>query len=151
MARPKSGESKAELGFQMYLYGKKSKGEIADELNVSAGAVTEWAKKFRWDERKNELQTAPSLLKEQLIHLAAKVAKGEPPILEEGSGKVVDVKNLKQFVDMIDSLQEKEKVPFLHYYMSIKELLDFCVANNAEKQFLATLMTFQKKFLHNKL
>ena len=100
----------------MYIYDKKSLAEIGMELGLSRRILFYWKKKYKWDEKRFEIEHTKYRFSEELLDFARKMMqkisididknqKTPPPEMYSLINILKNIPLVKQYTD---SLQQKQ-------------------------------------------
>lgn len=139
MAKPKGPPAphrKAEMALMLWLHAQMPKQDIAEYLDVAPQTISNWAKRYEWDRRKQEWLLAPDNMKQQLYKEGIRVLNGQAPSF--------DPRALKTILDMIERLESKVNI-----YIAVplfKQFNDYCRAQGAPQEVMEAMTRYQKHF-----
>jgi transposase len=130
-----SNDKKRSLAERMFINDGMTAKQISIDLDVSEQTLSRWRKGRKgekdWDTRRNEVISAPHVIKEILLKELKKIAEGEDPgidadalakvskVLETVSGKVsvqVVLSVFKEFDNWMAEQDPKTAVLFTEYH-----------------------------------
>lgn len=130
-----SNDKKRSLAERMFINDGMTAKQISIDLDVSEQTLSRWRKGRKgekdWDTRRNEVISAPHVIKELLIQQMKLISQGEKPtvdadalskiskVLESVSGKVsvqVVISVFKEFDDFMIDHDPELAVKFLEYH-----------------------------------
>jgi transposase-like protein len=81
-----------QRALKLYVHWNMDKGDIAKKLNVSPQTISDWAKKYEWDDVKNAANVSPVMIHKQLHMEGARVLAGEKTTVNlDDLGKIVNM------------------------------------------------------------
>lgn len=97
-----SNKKKQELAERMFIEDGMTCKAIASELESSEPTLSAWRNKFKWDERRDQVLSAPHKIKEILLKELNNVASGGKP--------TIDADALAKISKVIESVSAKTSV-----------------------------------------
>ena len=132
-----TGEKKRNYAERLYVEEGWTATSIAATVGVNRNTVSNWVKKYKWQEKKDELLAAPHKVKQIILQEIQRVVAGEPPTFNSD-----DLSKLTRALERVD-----QKVSVQMIISVFKAYNNWLASQEVDNDFLLTHIDHSKMYL----
>lgn len=133
----KSNERKRAYAERLYIEDDWTAKAIAETVGVSENTVSNWVRKYKWREKKEELQAAPHRIRKALIEEINRVVNGEEATFNSDA-----LSKLTRALERLDG-----KVSIQSVISVFKQYDKWLGSQDVDSKFLEQHLNFHKQYL----